>query len=364
MFKDRLRIGIVFACTLGLALGPAVNPLFAQSSSVTSRIAGSVIDKASGHPIAGAHVVAKLITTNELFTSPGTDGLGGYVVTSVPAGIYALSIVHDGATFPVPELVDVRMGTTYLLEACFELDTRLGTASLQTECSSGLYAETQVVSLGPHRYFRDASFEAGSTVTTQRIDIAHSGVSCVVSDLHLRLLAGIYPTEFVALGRVFFRARPHPDFYYVDMESAGTGFHAILPRPSPETRQFVYYIEAIDTSSNPVQTQEFTVLVDDCDEDPEALYFQGQNPGIVVGSNTPGAAAAPPGFLSTGIGSVILPSGALISFASGTAAVAATGGGFLGLSTLGLVLLVGAATAATGTVVLLSTGEEEASDIR
>ena len=360
MFKDRLRIGIVFACTLGLALGPAVNPLFAQSSSVTSRTAGSVIDKASGLPISGARVEAKLITTNELFTSPGTDGLGGYVVTSMPAGIYALSIVHDGATFPVPEFVDVRMGTTYLLEACFELDTRLGTASLRTECSSGLYAESQVVALGPHRYFRDASFEMGSTVTTQGIDIAHSGVRCIVSDLYLQLLAGIYPTELVVLGRVFFRARPHRDFYYVDMESAGTGFHAILPRPSPETRQFVYYIEAIDTSSNPpVRTQEFTVLVDDCDEDPEALYFQGQNPGIVVGSNTPGAAMTPPGFLSTGISSA--GAGTAAPVTGGTAAAAATGGG---LSTLGIVLIVAATGVAIGTVGLLATREEEASEIK
>ena len=204
--------------------------------------------------------------------------------------------------FPVAEIVDVRMGTTFLLEACFELDTKRGAASLRSDCSSGLYAESQVVSLGSHRYFRDVtSYETGVSTTTQQIFIDHSGVTCIVSDFHPMLLAGIDPTEFVTVGRVFFRAPPNPDFYYVDMRSSGTGFEAVLPRPAPETREFVYYIEAIDTSAEPVQTPEFTVRVDDCEEAPDAAYYQGENPGIVVGSAVPGADLTPPGFLSVGI---------------------------------------------------------------
>ncbi|GMR23740.1 MAG: hypothetical protein BMS9Abin37_2200 [Acidobacteriota bacterium] len=66
----------------------------------------------------------------------------------MPAGIYAGDIINDSTRFAVEERLDVRVGTSYLLEACFELDSRSRTASLREPCSSGLYAETQVVFLG------------------------------------------------------------------------------------------------------------------------------------------------------------------------------------------------------------------------
>lgn len=84
---------------------------------------------------------ARRITTNELFASAGTDALGSYLIDGAPAGIYAVDIINNSRRFVVEERFDVRV-SSYLLEACFELDSQSQTASLLREpCSSGLYAE-------------------------------------------------------------------------------------------------------------------------------------------------------------------------------------------------------------------------------
>ena len=119
MKHDNLRSTIVNFCVLVLALGPVANPLLAASSDVTGRVAGQVLDRATGMPVAGARIEARRITTNELFASAGTDALGSYLIDDVPAGIYAVNIISDSTRFAVEQRFDVRVGTSYLLEACF-----------------------------------------------------------------------------------------------------------------------------------------------------------------------------------------------------------------------------------------------------
>lgn len=359
-----LRVTSALVCTMSLGFGPVAPSLLAQSGPATGRIAGLVVDEASGRALTGAQVQAKLITTNDVFTSRGTDNLGGYLITGVPAGIYALTVVHDGRAFPLNELIDARVGMEYLLEACFELDTRPGggAASLRTECSSGLYAQSQVVSLDPLRYFVDVGSGgsgSGGGAATQQIALSHDAMSCVVSSYFPMVQAGIDPSQYVNVGRVFFRAPPNPDYYYVNMEPFGAGFRAVLPRPAPETREFVYYIEAVDSAFTPVMSPEYTVLVDQCDDDPRAAYYQGEDPQIVLGTLTAGA-GTPPGFLPTGIASLITPTGSVVPLTA--AAGAGSGGG--GIGTLGAVLIVSAVAGATTGIVLAATGEEEASEIR
>ena len=85
--------------------------------------------------------------------------------------------------FPVEGHFDIRAGMKFLLEGCFELDFKSQKALLQPECASGLYAETQVVSLGPHKYFRNEDLvREGRAQGTQTIAIVHDGLSCIVND--------------------------------------------------------------------------------------------------------------------------------------------------------------------------------------
>ena len=362
MRYDNLRSAIVSFCVLVLALGPVASQLLAASSDVTGRVAGQVLDRATGMPVAGARIEARRITTNEVFASPGTgtDALGSYLIDDVPAGIYAVNIIHDGTRFAVEERFDVRVGTSYLLEACFELDSRSQTASLREPCLSGLYAETQVVSLGgAGRYFHPdlPPATAGETVTpSPLLTIDHVGLECITRDAFAQLDTEILRQLDVAFALLYFRAAQHPDFYSLDLRASGGEFQTFFPRPLPETTEIVYYVEATDKSGSVVQTDEFTapvLSVEECrDKDPAAVFFTGGNPAITVGSTIPGAAAQPAGFMTTGIASYVSTSGAV---------VAATAGG---LSTTQTILIIAAAAGAVTAIILVATKEEEASEIQ
>ncbi|MDX1390568.1 MAG: carboxypeptidase-like regulatory domain-containing protein, partial [Acidobacteriota bacterium] len=346
MRNDRFRNAVAVLSVSLLTIGPGVNPLLSQTPTVTGRIAGNVYDHASGLPVEGARVEALQVTTNEVFTSPASDPLGGYLIPSAPPGIYAVRISHDGVSYEVAERFDVRTGIAFLLEACFVLDRENGSASLRADCSSGLYAERQVVSLGAHRFFDPdpgASPASDMAQPSQTLTITHAGLGCITSDVFPQVDADIFRDIDVAVARAFFRSADYPDFYSIDLESTGTGFRGIFPRPAPETTQVVYYVEAVDTGFNPVQTQEFfapVLPVEECrDLDPAATFFTGNDPGITVTATRAGAAPQPPGFLPLGIVSFISASGT-VTTAFATGAAAGAGGG---LSTLGLVLIVGGA---------------------
>lgn len=149
--------------------------------------------------------------------------------------------------------------------------------------------------------------------------------------------------------RVYFRSDKYPDFYYVEaseIPETPEDFRAILPKPSPETERVIYYVEAVDTEYEIYQTPEAdpAVVDDACRRDPGA-YYMGENPEIVVGATSAGAAAVPPGFQALGITGFISAAGVTTAV---TAAAAAGGAAAGGLSTGLIVVVTGAAVAAVG----------------
>ena len=352
---------LLFLCAVTLVLGPAVNPVLSQSA-VSGRMAGRVFDKATKGPLAGVTVRAKLVTANELFASRETNPGGSYSIPELPAGIYALSLAHEGTEYAIEGRFDVRAGMNFFFESCFELDRARGTGALRPDCSSGFYAESQVVALGPHRYFRTELIHLDSQ-EVQSLDIGHEGRECFARDRYPELSSDVSPYQDVRFSRVYFRAAQHSDFYYVDMRDTGGAFQAVLPKPSPGTTEIVYYMEAINNSFDGYQSSEFIpriLLGEICDERDPGAYFTGGDPGIVVGSVVEGAAMLPPGFLPQGIGTFITASGSVVS---ASAAAAAAGGGSFLTSTVGLILIVSAAGAAT-VVGVNAGGEKEASSVR
>ena len=167
----------------------------------------------------------------------------------------------------------------------------------------------------------DTSFAQGE------LTILDAEERCISSVPYPIVDATIEPGEGVAAAKVFFRAVQGTNFFYVEMapagaEAAASDFTATLPAPDgAQTRQVVYYIEAVSEEFESTRTEEFTVEVvpeEECDED----RFLGTNPGIVVYSLSRGATLS--GFSTAGIASVVgsggLSAGAIAGIAVGGAA--------------------------------------------
>jgi hypothetical protein len=161
------------------------------------------------------------------------------------------------------------------------------------------------------------------------------------------------------------------------MAGEGDIFSAVLPIPSPDTEQVVYYIEAVDMDFNNAQTPEADPEVSDsetCEKrNPEAAYFQGDNPDIVVGAVTAGASSIPLGFQATGITGFISASGVVTSVGAAAAgagsagaagAAAAAAGAAGGLGAAGTVIVVTGAAVAGGGIINEVVKEEEASGVK
>ncbi len=168
----------------------------------------------------------------------------------------------------------------------------------------------------------------GTALAEGELTILDAEERCISSVPYPIVDATIEPGEGVAAAKVFFRAVQGADFFYVEMTPAGadvapSGFTATLPAPDgTQTRQVVYYIEAVSEEFESTRTEEFTVEVvpeEECDED----RFLGTNPGIVVYSLSRGATLS--GFSTAGIASVVgsggLSAGAIAGIAVGGAAV-------------------------------------------
>jgi hypothetical protein len=345
---------------------------------MTGTMSGSVFDKSTKAGLAGVTVSAQLITTNERFSGPETDRRGTYLISGAPPGIYTFFLNYRGTEYPVEGDLDIRTSMSFLLESCFELDTNTGATSLLEECRSGLYAETEVVTLGPHRFLLPEPIQdlqepiqdlqepipADWTPDLSTVAVEHAGIECIAAGRYPILTAEIEPAENVQSSRVYFRASQHPDFYYVEMtESVDVdAFQAILPKPSPETEQIIYYIEAFDLDFNNALTPEHAPDVtegDECDRRrPGAAYFPGDNPEIVVGATVAGASAVPIGFEAAGIAGFISSTGIV------TGAVAAGAGIGGGLGTTGAVIIVAGSAAGAAGAISAATKEDEASKVR
>jgi hypothetical protein len=175
--------------------------------------------------------------------------------------------------------------------------------------------------------------------------IAHQAAECWPEDQFPQLAAGIQPGQEILRAKVYFRSDKYPDFYYVEMKSLPSveNFLAILPKPGPETKRVIYYLEAVDATFTGARTEEYDPEVDDpCKRRTPAAYI-GENPGIVVGATKAGAAAIPPGFQAAGIAGFITAAG-----------VSAGVGGGVGIGTVAVV--AGAVAGAGGVVIVVADG--------
>ncbi len=349
------------------------------ASLARGTIAGKIFDKTTQELLEDVTIGAHALTSDETFEAT-TDANGVYYVEDAPDGVYAFTLRAEGIDYPVAERFDVRVGRPFLLESCFEIDRSTLTANVRAECDSGFTELARVVSIGPHRFMIPQESSADqeqppSNPTSPEgakadpppkkafivpENIEHQELECLVRDMFPIVDADISPGDEVQTSRVYFRSDKYPDFYYVEMVAKNPtidDFRAVLPKPGAETERIYYYLEAIDSNFDSLQTPEFdpAVLdVEDCDVDPAAMY-NGADPEIVIGATTGGAAAIPPGFQALGITGFVSSIGVLTTVGG---AAAATGG----IVSTGLVLVVaGGTAAAAGTVVVTTTGEKEAS---
>jgi hypothetical protein len=256
------------------------------------------------------------------------------------------------------------------------LDLNTQTASVLPECRSEVYADTQVVTIGPHRFFRTGNPQEQEVIAVSEAGllVEHTALQCIASDQYSQLSAIVIPVESVQSSRVYFRAEQFPDFYYVEMQRVGDNFVGILPKPSPDTEQVIYYVEAVDLDFNNAQTPEAAPKVADAEscerDDPGAIYYTGDSPNIVVGAVTAGAPAVPLGFQATGITGFISASGVVsgvaasaagsASAAAAGAAVGAAAGAASGVAASTVIIVTGAAAAGTA-VAIDATKQDEAS---
>jgi len=389
---SRMTRWLAAALLSGLSAVPAAG----ANPPARGSLAGKDFDKHTETLVPNVTIDAVALTSGEAFrTVTGSDG--SYIVDSAPTGVYSFTLNAGGTDYVVQERLDVRVGMPFLLESCFDLDGESRTAHVRDACDSGLAEPARVATIGPHRFLisqdfpgqtpeldadpvesqdviaptpiqepladmeteqadadSDAAAEAAATMPES---IEHQELECLTYEHFPLVDAVIAPGDRIEISRVYFRSDKYPDFYYVDMgpeHPTIDDFQAILPKPSPETERIYYYVESVDANFDSLQTPEFdpeVLDVQEC-EDRGATWFQGDDPGIVVGATTAGVAAIPPGFQAVGITGFVSSLGVV----SGVGAAAAAGGGVA--SGTGLVLVVaGSAAAAAGTTVAIA-GDE------
>ena len=161
------------------------------------------------------------------------------------------------------------------------------------------------------------------------------------------VLSGIDPEDDVQTAKVYFRSSLYRDFYYVEMTHQDGRYVGILPQPSDETPQVIYYIEALDSAFNTARSREYDADVRGrCRQEPATAYFPGGDPGITVGATVLGGSSIPPGFTAAGIAGTITAAG----LASGA-------GGGIGAGTA--VAVGAAAVAGAGAAVLTAGGDDK-----
>src|SRR5687768_2400700 len=75
----------------------------------------------------------------------------------------------------------------------------------------------------------------------------HAPIACLVADRHPRIEARLTAPPAASRGRVYFRARGTPSWYYVELRPSGEAGHwsATLPRPAASTAGVDYYLEIV-----------------------------------------------------------------------------------------------------------------------
>jgi hypothetical protein len=350
----------MMVCAAPLALGQAGE---AAPASIHGAIAGRVFDAQTKQPLSGIGVTARTITGDESFAAV-TDERGSYRLPDTPAAVYSFSLRSEGVDVPVTERMDVRIAMPFLLEGCFEIDRSARSARVQAVCDSGFVEQARVATIGPHRFLLPEDFqeqppaESGEAPTA----IAHDGIECLTHDHFPQVDAGIHPGDQVQTSRVYFRSDKYPDFYYVEMAASHAtidDFRALLPKPGPETERIIYYVESVDKKFNPLQTAEFNpevIAAEECRRRGPPAWFTGEDPSIVLGATSPGAAAIPPGFQAVGITGFINSLGIFSTVGGGAA-----GGAAAGTAVSTALIVSGGAAAAAATGIVVATSGDEAS---
>jgi hypothetical protein len=165
-------------------------------------------------------------------------------------------------------------------------------------------------------------------------------------DRHSVVGAETSPQTAFQTARVYFRSNVFAVFYYVDMARTAGAFYAVLPKPEPTSDSVVYYIEAYDARAGAIRTPDYEAFVmsdaESCrSQDLDFAVHSGDNPRIVLGSESPGVPATPPGFLEDGIVDSLIPPGP------------SAGGGGVGKKTW---IALGSAAAAVSGVAMLAGG--------
>ena len=185
--------------------------------------------------------------------------------------------------------------------------------------------------------------------------IAHEPVDCLPMDSHSVIGAETSPPNAFQTARLYFRSNVFGVFYYVEMSRTAGALYAVLPKPEPTADSVVYYIEAHDERAGAIRTPDYETFVmasaESCrSRGLDFALHSGDNPRIVVGSESPGVPSTPPGFLGDGIVDSLIPPGP------------PEGGGGSGKKTW---MAIGAAAGAVSGVALLaggSTSEPEVAD--
>lgn len=171
--------------------------------------------------------------------------------------------------------------------------------------------------------------------------ISEAKTTCIASVPYPMIEAKVDPVPQEA--RVYFRAGEGSDFYYIQMAGGDGSYQGVLPVPSTETSQVVYYVEAISADADASRTEEFEAKVVDEGECGGRLYA-GIDPQIAIFSTVDGAAAVPQGFLQSGVASTVSAAGVTTAVAPVGGAVAAAGG--LGAGAITGIVAGGAAAGA------------------
>ena len=183
---------------------------------------------------------------------------------------------------------------------------------------------------------------------TAQSGLLHEPLECISPGEYPVVSADFEWGTEVRTAKVYFRSGDYPRFYYVAMKPNGAAHLATLPMPSPDTKELVYYLEAVDlTFASRVSVEHVVAVREDCWRRPEPMARAG-NPEIVIGALDAGAAALPPGFETVGI--------------IGTVSSLGIASGFGGGSGIGTTIVVGGlvAAGAGGAVVATTLGGDEA----
>lgn len=176
--------------------------------------------------------------------------------------------------------------------------------------------------------------------------IAHRGMTCIPEEDFAVVAAELPATSQLRSVKLYFRSVLYADFYYVEMSPHAEFYVGILPQPSEETREVVYYIEAVDSAFEIARSPEFVVPVrEPCSQRRSAVAYLGEEGGIVVGSTTSGASPVPPGFKAIGVIGTITAAG-----------ITSTAGGGIGAGSL---VVAGAAAGGAAGAVVVATSENE-----